>query len=685
MGQFLNSVREVKRNYNIYDNWEQQQADEKAQKQYLAKNLQIPKDKVELTEARAKTVIRAAEMLDNRSENNAEDMEMCTSALSMLAVLPMSFLPLLGMRMKSLKAANMLSFGSLAATFLATSGLILWGTAKQKEASRIGRFQAKQNELKDVKNFVIYTPEQIEAAVKKAEEIPDEKEKKSFLKSYSNIKQVFKDKKAYLEDKNKQDDSKIENLKSKTYTPEQLAKADNDRELIVDAVKDINVKAEEYSENVENAFDTLGVFSAIFALPVAAVLNKTLKLFGGNVAKHSKIISGIATGITTLTLLTAGTSVQKEAARIGRYKARQDLMKDPAALLAFTDEQKAQAKDIKAEEQKKTFFKKIASNFEFLGKYFDDRKEYKNYKESELKKNEKIIKILREETEITDKQLQDAKHLQEKVFMTFDELDEMSQRYSEDIEAGTEIAKEGFGLFWGLASAFATAGLSIAFMKGKVPIDKIIKTFSNFTFDKESSFRKIVDKGYAMLKEDKDLRKDFNNIFIKGTGNLKKNPEFNKIMDEFKAECLKLSMAGGDQKNNLMENHFKKGPVAKWGRNLTFDIFKIKARNTLKKAGIEIPEELKFNYSNYKTFWHTAAAAFVPFLGIMVSVPYAFNAWLTNIQKKAGKIGIMKAMEKIDDPKLFVNENDTSATSVTPGISQQSAQSANLLNKFKTI
>lgn len=69
----------------------------------------------------------------------------------------------------------------------------------------------------------------------------------------------------------------------------------------------------------------------------------------------------------------------------------------------------------------------------------------------------------------------------------------------------------------------------------------------------------------------------------------------------------------------------------------------------------------------------------------MVSVPYAFNAWLTNIQKKAGKIGIMKAMEKIDDPKLFVNENDTSATSVTPGISQQSAQSANLLNKFKTI
>lgn len=45
------------------------QADEKAKKQYLAKTLDIPKDKAELTAAKAKTVIRAAELLDTRSEN----------------------------------------------------------------------------------------------------------------------------------------------------------------------------------------------------------------------------------------------------------------------------------------------------------------------------------------------------------------------------------------------------------------------------------------------------------------------------------------------------------------------------------------------------------------------------------------------------------------------------------------
>lgn len=689
MGQFINSVREVKRNYNVYDKWEQQQADEKAQKEYLAKNLQLPKDKVELTEAKAKTVIRAAEMLDNRSENNAEDMEMCTSVLSMLAVLPLAFLPMLGLKFKSQKASLMLNAGSLLATFVATSGLILWGTSKQKEASRIGRFQAKQDELKDVKNFVIYTPEQIDAAVKKAGQLPDEKSKKSFIESFSNIKQVFKDKKAYKENQSKKDDKEIETLKSKNYTPEQIAKADADKELIVDAVKDINIKAEEYSENVENAFDTLGVFSAVLALPVAYVMNKALKLFGGKAAKYSSLISGLATGITTLSLLTAGTTVQKEAARIGRFKARQDLMKDPASLMSFTEEQKAQAKDVKAENQKVSVFKKIAQSFTFLGQYFKDSKEFQDYKENDLKKNEKIIKILKEETELSDKQLQDAKHLQQKVFMTFDEVDEMSQRYSEDIEAGTEIAKQAFGMLWGIGSAVATGALAMAFVNGKLPVDKIIKKFSNLSLDKESQFRKLVDKGYAMIKEDKNLRKDFNKILDDGTENFKKYPEFKKVFDEFKVEAQKVMLQSADKKSLMgaLEPHFKKGFWSKWGRNLVFDIGKLKLKSGAEKAGItDTPDWLKVNYKNYKTLWNTSFVAGLPLLGAIIGVPYSFNAWLTNIQKKAGKIGVMKAMENIDDPRLFVNENESiQQPAAAPVIGNQAGGSGNLLNKFKTV
>ena len=43
-------------------------------------------------------------------------------------------------------------------------------------------------------------------------------------------------------------------------------------------------------------------------------------------------------------------------------------------------------------------------------------------------------------------------------------------------------------------------------------------------------------------------------------------------------------------------------------------------------------------------------------LAIILYVPYAFNAWLTNIQKKAGKIGVMQAVETLDDPRLFAGK-----------------------------
>ena len=200
MSQFLNSINEVKKNYSKYDDWEQKQADEKARKQYLAKTLDIPKDKLELTEEKAKTVIRAAELLDNRSENNAENMEQLTGIISSIAIL----IPALGseflllhLMKKGKKIPKGLQFASPVLTLATAVGLILWGNAKQKQASRIGRFQAKQNDLKDVKNFVIYTPEQIERAVEKAKEIPDEKERKGLMKLIAEMKDVFSDKEAY--------------------------------------------------------------------------------------------------------------------------------------------------------------------------------------------------------------------------------------------------------------------------------------------------------------------------------------------------------------------------------------------------------------------------------------------------------------------------------------------------------
>ena len=67
------------------------------------------------------------------------------------------------------------------------------------------------------------------------------------------LKDIQTDKKAYKKWLSEKDPKEIEKLKSVNLSPEQLKKAQEDKELIVDAVKEINIKAEEYSENVENA------------------------------------------------------------------------------------------------------------------------------------------------------------------------------------------------------------------------------------------------------------------------------------------------------------------------------------------------------------------------------------------------------------------------------------------------
>lgn len=700
MSQFINSIKEVKKNYGKYDEWEIQQADEKAKKQYLAQTLDIPKDTVELTEAKAKTVIRAAEVLDTRSENNCQNMEQLTGIASSLAIMVPAVgtnLVLMKLMQKGKKISPKLQFLGPVLTLGTAIGLILWGNAQQKEASRIGRFQAKQKELKDVKNFVIYTPEQIERAVEKAKDIPDEKERNTLSQMIVEVKQQFKDKKAYEDWKKNKDPQLIEKLKEMTCTPEQLKQGEADKELIVDTVKDINIKAEEYSENVENVFDTMSTLSWAAAIPLGMGINKILKYCKGVSPKIRPLISTLSGMFVGLGITLWGTAEKKNAARIGRYQARRELLKNPTALLDFSDKDMEKAKDIKSEQTKTGFWKNILQDFKFLPKYLKDKKEYVEYKEKTQKQNEKIIKVLKEETEVTDKQLNDAKHLQEKVFTAFDEVDEMSQRYSEDVEAGTEIAKELVMSMWTLGSVFGVAALALLTSKGKLPIHKIIKGISSMSLDKNSGIKKAIDKAYDAVKGDKNLKQKLNYAIAHGNfTDIKEIPKLKEPLAELFAEFGKLakSESGSFTKKEFMENisaHLKKGPIAKWFRNMTFEITKLWTKNKADKLGIELPKEAKEALKPNKGFLiGTGTVAAAPLLSVIIGVPYAFNAWLTNIQKKAGKIGIMKAMEKIDDPKVFVNHNivpEEQANASIPDdeIQHEPAMTSNLLDKFKHI
>lgn len=726
MGQFFNSINEVRKNYTKYDDWEQVQADERAKKEYLAQNLEIPQDKIELTNKRAQTVVRATEIMDARSEDNCENMEQLTGILSSIPIFGLAFaqIPLVNFadrkltskikdKMKKideelkgktyadeqtkikLKEYSKLSekaakisrkvqtrgpFVMLGLMLASTIGMILWSTTKQKEASRIGRYQAKQNELKGLENFVMYTPEQMEKAKEIAKKIPDEKERNSIAKMIKELKDVAKDKKAYEQWLAAKDPQEIEKLKALNVnlSGESLQNAQEDKELIVDTVKEINIKAEEYSENLENAFDTLGTVSWLAAIPLGFGINKLLKAFKVS-PKINKLVSIAVPVITSLTISMTGTVEQKTASRIGRFKARQDIMKNPARLMYYSDEDMKKAENIKADKQKQGLFDKLGDSFSFIGKYFKDKKAYNNYKKTTQKENEKLQKAFKE-IEITDAQKAEAQNLQKNVFRAFDEIDEMSQRYSEDVEAGCDIAKEVGMTAWSIGSTLGIGLLAISIAKGKFPIAKIGNWLTNVTFDAKSPIKSAVNNLYSVVKQqDKVTVHKFQKALV--TGELKSFLEYpqNKALKDaaepLLAELGKIGNQGltdavskGDKDiskvySELLKKHFKQTPVAKWTRNMISQCTKLWAKSKANKAGAEIPKEIQeqlgmnFNYKNYKTLINTGAVAGIPILGVIIGIPYTFNAWLTSIQKKAGKIGIMKAMDKIDDPRVFVSEH----------------------------
>lgn len=728
MGQFINSVNEVRKNYSKYDAWEQLQADERDKKEYLATNLEIPKDKLELTKNKAEAVIRATEMMDARSEDNCQNMEMFTGLVSMVPAfgISMSALPLTNYAQRKartkindkidklykevndfnlsedirkakkqeidslLKKLNNVpkqiskygSYAMFGATLATAVSLILWGNSKQKQASRIGRFQAKQNELKDEKNFVIYTPEQIEQAMEIAKTIPDEKEKNSILKMIKELRGISKDKKAYKKWLSEKDDKEIEKLKSINLLPnsKEYINARENQELIVDAVKEINIKAEEYSENVENSFDTLGMLSWIIAAPLGFGINKLLKI-----AKANKTISTIvATSVPLLTSMgiqLKGTMEEKNASRVGRYKARQDLLKNPARLMAYSDEEMKMAENVKAEPQKQSFFKKLGGSFSFLAGYIKDKSEYNKYKKTTQKENEKLNKALKQ-VEVSDAQIADAKVLQKNVFRAFDEIDEMSQRYSEDIEAATEIAKEVGSSAWTIGTMVGTALLGASIVKGKFPIVKTVNWLTNLTLDAKSPIKSAIN-GINKVVQNSDkatvhkFQKSIVSGKIKSFLNDSQNKAFKEAVTPLVEEFGKIGASGAMQAmtaeggkdasaifSELLKSHFKQTAVAKWARNMVSQCSKLWLKSKMSKNGVELPKEaieqlgMNFNYKNYKTLINTGVVAGAPVLGTIFAVPYAFNAWLTNIQKKAGKIGIMKAMDKIDDPRVFADENN---------------------------
>lgn len=84
---FFNSLSQVAKNRNNFKRWEENQRNENAQREELAKKRQHTPEELQKAKEFGNTIVDVIDVMDNHSENVAENVETAIDPLSQLATL----------------------------------------------------------------------------------------------------------------------------------------------------------------------------------------------------------------------------------------------------------------------------------------------------------------------------------------------------------------------------------------------------------------------------------------------------------------------------------------------------------------------------------------------------------------------------------------------------------------------
>ena len=440
-----------------YKQWKEERNNQEAKRlEYIKRNPDaINKDDLQ----RSKALLHAIDVMDEYSQKNAEDMEVATEMAAGQAIEIVNIAGLgAGMLTMALppvsKGLNSLSkkYPKLVfpimmiptaigyvASIVASFPIMAWAAKTQVGASRQGRFEAMRKDLNNPNSFAVLTDEQLKQAQNDAQNItiPEENEKKDlinlgFKDVFKNLKKLVKKDKEYEKQRAEFDKKLKENEKhfNDSLSEKDIQKAKRDRQLLTKLVEKIDIASQDYAENVEMATNFANIAAIGSGFLTGWIANKILKLLKLNqAAGYAKAIPYVVGIGVSMVAAVYSAKIQKQASRIGRFKARQELMNNPDTLVYVDDEKASQIKDAKPLEEKKK-----PNIFKFLLQVIKDNKEYEQYKKTEGLKDKKLHKAI-EKLQLTDEQLKEAKALQQNTFKTFNAVDEKSQTYAESVEA----------------------------------------------------------------------------------------------------------------------------------------------------------------------------------------------------------------------------------------------------------
>ncbi|MBQ8636045.1 hypothetical protein IJ425_07845 [bacterium] len=484
--------KEFKKHQPFYKEWKNERDKDNAKKTAYIKSNPIPNDEFKKDIERAKIVLNAVNTMDEYSQTKAEEMENLTTALAepALSLSTYAGFGLAGgyiMLSKSAKnaltevanknyknilklvpAAVLVVIPALAATTLFS----FWSAKKQVEASRLGRTEAIVNDLSSTGQFALLTDEQKQQVEKIADGIQvDKKEaKKTFDVSrgsgiISSIKSMFAPDKELINKQhelNEKFNSEIKNASSLQLTAQEELEAKKDKELIQTIVEKVDIASQDYAENAELTTSTLQTVGLGLCGGGSVLINKIVSKIKP-LAKDSKLVSAVLGFAGFIAISTAAVKIQTQASRVGRFKAKQDLLNNPEQLLYVDKEKYAQTSDVEVKKDKKGFFTTLV-------KLFKDNKEYNDYIKNNSVRETQLRKA-KAQIELTPEQEVRAKQLQNNTFKMFNKLDEKSQKFSESTEALGDVAQQTISLLSMIPTAIIGAkgfGGSATTKKGKI-------------------------------------------------------------------------------------------------------------------------------------------------------------------------------------------------------------------------
>ncbi|MDD3149483.1 MAG: hypothetical protein PHV68_01495 [Candidatus Gastranaerophilales bacterium] len=612
----------------------------------------------------------------------------------------------------------------IASMVVGTIASAVAATKLQVQGSKVARYQARED-LKDAKNFVMYTPEQIAQAQKIKETLPPDEEKKVNISNMGPIG-YFKKLGKLISDNKKYEEQAKNSTKwqEKDLTNEELIEAKQQQKILNRTVKKINNQAEEYSENMETTAGVLFGSSFLLGGIVGTIADKILKKLNvdGKITEkitkkfeNNKLLKKLKLDENTIKNLTKGIGsgkamkifgvilatlisapivlgLQKSASRIGRYQAKQELAQNPGNFIAINDEE---LEKIEVEKPKKdNFFSRIAKTFLVLPETIKNYKKYKDYQKNELEDKKKSLKAL-SMVEISENQMADAERLRNRVFKTFDKVDENSQEYSEEIEMANETALElaplamyasiivpvitGIGLFAsGKISSIKLASMATGIIsklstisKKSLPnaidniSDKALKIIDNHKINKFNLNNKNLDE-LTQLDLFKQLFKNFGGEIKFDSKTIRTS--LNNTADKFKGDIEKMTPEEFTQftKTNpvfklIHDESAKPKEAVKLITNIQKIINNIPDEK-LKEVSAKITEEFQKNPDKFIDLLQNEpkkllsalnmqsilGSAYAGFIGINIFTLYIIQASLADMQKKAGRLGVMTAIDDLD-------------------------------------